>query len=286
MSVDPAWVALSTLPRVGSKTLQRLLHHFGSLDAIIAADVKTLQQVPGVGAKIAAAIQAVDVAAIAAEIVAWQRAGVQLITSDMPRYPAKLRQIDDEPPTLFVRGDNLAPKSLGRTVAIVGTRTPSDEGRQLAWHIGKTLAERGIAIVSGLAFGIDAEAHRGAVSLNYGMAIAVLGGGVLNIYPSQHHELASRILRYGVLLSENTPHATATAARLVARNRIISGLSEALIVVESPAHGGAMYAARAAHAQGRPIYTPPFAASGNQWLLANGANVLPDDLSVLLRDPQ
>ena len=186
-----------------------------------------------------------------------------------------LRDLDDAPPTLFWRGC-LAPAAWAKTVAIVGTRAPSQAARFIALRLAMQLARAGITVISGLALGIDTAAHSGALSAA-GVTFAVLGSGLLNVYPPTNQELAARILQTGALVSELHPCWGANAQRLVSRNRIISGLSRALIVVESDVQGGAMYAARFAREQGRPVYTFDLPASGNQALIRGGARVLDRD---------
>lgn len=264
----------------------RLLAHFGSVEAILAADAVALQQVSGVGKKIAASICTLDVLQIEREMQTWQAAGVYLILSQSITYPSRLLKLEDEPPTLFTRGTMIAPSLWGRTVGVVGTRTPTPRAAGMALTIGAQLARHQITVVSGMALGIDAQAHRGALSMQQGLTLAVLGGGVLNIYPSEHTALAQQIMESGALFSENHPFATATASRLVARNRLIAALSDALIVVETSARGGAMYAARAAQSLNKPIYTFALPADGNQALLQAGAIALSDDLRELLENPK
>jgi DNA processing protein len=141
----------------------------------------------------------------------------------------------------------------------------------LAQRWGAELAERGWCVVSGLAHGIDTAAHYGALAVPNGQTVAVLGGGVLNIYPSENRPLAEAVLRRGALLSETHPHMSPSPSALVARNRLISGLSDILIVVETSIDGGAMHAARRAFDQRRAVYTLDSTASGNRALLAEGA---------------
>jgi DNA processing protein len=186
-----------------------------------------------------------------------------------------LYALDDAPPTLFVRG-HWEPLS-DKTVAIVGTREPSPAAEQVAKELSMELAERGYTIVSGLAVGIDAAAHHGALAVA-GHTLAVLGSGVLNVYPPQHQDLAEAIQLRGALLSEVQPFAETNASALVARNRIITGLSQQVIVVETATDGGAMHAARFAGLQRRRLYTLDLPASGNRALLANGATGIRLDL--------
>jgi DNA processing protein len=168
-----------------------------------------------------------------------------------------------------------------KAVAVVGTRTPSPLAEEIAFQIGKKLAQQEITVVSGLAVGVDTLAHQGALSISNSKTIAVLGSGVLNVYPEQNQALAQQCERHGMIISEIAPSEPPNASRLVARNRIISGLSQAVIVVETSDDGGAMHAARFAQAQGRTVYTVGLSASGNQALLENGAHGLHPDLSNL-----
>ena len=276
---DVGWIALSLTGRIGNKTLQALLNHFeGDTSAVLRADAKTLRQVPGVGPKIAQSIRTIDLKQIEAALKNWRQAGVRVLTLQDDAYPLQLKPLEDAPPTLFVRGENL---TFEKSIAIVGTRNPSDEARSLAQNLSTYLVECGYTIISGLALGIDSAAHFGALAHPEGRTGAVLGCGVLNIYPSAHERLADKIMLEGFVLSEVNPGNTTSPANLVARNRIITGLSDGVIVVETAVDGGAMYAARFASQQGRPIYTVDSAASGNQALIAAGAVVLPKDFENL-----
>lgn len=274
---DTAWVALSLAERIGGKTLRALMAHFNhDPHAILKADASLLRQVPGIGPKMVERIQSISVEYVEQAIPAWQAQGVQIIALDERSYPPYLRALDDAPPTLFVRGQWPPPNR--KRIAIVGTRDPSPKAREITYQLGIELAERGCAIVSGLAYGIDAAAHNSALTIPGVYLLAVLGCGVLNIYPAEHQGLAQSILRGGAVLSELHPYATPSASNLVARNRIITGLADAVIVVETEVDGGAMHAARFAGIQGRPIYTFDFPASGNRSLLTNGAGSLTPDL--------
>jgi DNA processing protein len=275
--IDPAWVALSLLKHVGSKTLRAMLAHFDNdLHAILHADAAALRQVRGVGSKIASAVQQIDVPATARAMQRWQSAGVQIVTLFDPTYPARLRDLDDAPPTLFVRGSLQQAHRL-RGIAMIGTRTPTREAAIAAHRVAAQFADAGYTLVSGLALGIDSLAHRAALDRSAGSTIrtlAVLGSGVLDLYPPENIPLAKEVMSNGALLCEVAPDAPVSPAGLVARNRIITGLCERIIVIESEVGGGAMHAARFAFAQGRKVYTLDLPASGNQWLLANGAELL------------
>lgn len=277
---DCAWVALSLVNNLGGRTLAALLVHFQyDLDAILSAPAAELRKVPGVGPKIAAAIRSIDLDATRRALDRWQQAGVTVLTRDDAAYPPALRRLDDAPPTLFVRGT--LPRQPG--VAIVGTRRPSPQALELAGRLAGSLVRQGHMIVSGLAAGIDRIAHLEAVAQD-GLTTAVLGGGVLSVYPPEHHSLAEAIVLRGALLGEVAPDAPVSVPGLVARNRIIAGLCEHVIVVETGIDGGAMHAARFARAQERFLYTFDLPASGNQALIAAGACVIAPEASQLPPD--
>lgn len=265
------WVALSLIPGLGARTLDRLLEAFGSLEAILAAPPDALQTVPRVGPKTAAAIQAVDLPRTRADIARWQAAGIAILLHSDADYPAALKTLDDPPPVLFRRGAALPQDD--RAIAVVGTRRPSPHARELAAHLAGALAARGWTVVSGLAAGIDAAAHRGALDAG-GRTLAVLGSGLTAIYPAHNARLAARILENGALFCETHPEAGPNSPALVARNRLISGLCHAVIVVEAGLQSGSLHAARFARQQGRMVFAVDSPAPGNRQLLADGAQRL------------
>ena len=276
LDAEVCHIALSLSPNISAKTLNNLRQHFNDdLAAVFDASPRELQRVRGIGEKTATEISRMDPQRVAAQIASWQRSGVAIETMQQNRYPTSLRDLDDGPPTLFRRG-SFQPADWRNTVAIVGTRAPSQEAQFITLELSMKLARADCCVVSGLALGIDTAAHTGCLSAE-GVTIAVLGSGVLNVYPPGNQALAERIRESGALLSELHPYASANAQRLVSRNRIISGLSRAVIVVESDAQGGAMYTARFAREQNRPVYTFDLPASGNQSLIKSGAIVLKRD---------
>lgn len=268
------WVALAIIPGVGGKTIQNLLDAFGNLEAVFGASPESLQRVRGVGPKIAGAIRQTDLAQVGADIRRFEAEGIQtLIASDQGHYPARLRDgLDDWPPVLFVRGDIHTHVEVPG-VAIVGTRWPIPERRALARTMAFELARRGCAIVSGLALGIDAAAHRGALEAG-GRTLAVLGCGLKHIYPEQNIALAEEIVQSGALISETHPEVAVAPQRLVARNRVISGLSHAVIVVEAGEDSGSLIAARRGQTQGRMVFAVEGGDKGCEALIAEGAAAL------------
>jgi DNA processing protein len=182
-----------------------------------------------------------------------------------PSYPAGLERLKNPPPVLYVRGESFALRRPG--VAVVGTRELSSAGRAAAYALGEALPHAGYAVVSGLAKGIDGQAHRGALAAG-GYTAAVLAHGLHTIYPAEHAMLAGEILaENGCLVSEHPDGVALTKGQLVERNRIIAGLSGALVLVESQPDGGAMHAARFAKQAGVPLFAvvskhPAFCRAG------------------------
>lgn len=265
---DVAWVALCLLPRIGGRSLQALLGRFGSAQAVLDAPMQELSALPIIRQESAAAIAAIQPGRVARLMAGWQARGIHLLRWDDPCYPAPLRAIPDPPPLLFARGQ--AEQNWEKVVAVVGTRQPTRPSLQLAQRLGQALTERGWLVVSGLALGIDAAAHRGA--LLAGHTLAMLGCGVNNIHPRQHQQLAETILHKGALYCEVSPEALPSPGALMARNRLISGLARATIVVQAGLGSGSLEAARRARQQQRHVFTlddPGF--EGNQALLRQGA---------------
>ena len=270
------WLALSLSPNIGAATLNNLLNYFDQdLDAVLAAPAHELMRARGVGAKIAREISAIDLDRLAHEWASWRASGINVMLRGGDAYPAPLNNTSDLPLALFA-SRLLPPETWSKALAIVGTRDPSQEARYITLQLAMRLARAGCAVVSGLALGIDAAAHSGALTAD-GVTVAVLGSGIRKIYPEANQPLAARIREKGALLSETHPCFSANAQRLVARNRIISGLSQAVIIVESQVEGGAMHTARFAREQGKPRFTFDLPASGNQRLIAEGAAVLRRD---------
>lgn len=248
-------VRLACLPGVGSRARRDLLAHFGSPEAVLAASPAALASVPGVGRRLAKAIpgQADTTAADAVLDLCLER-DVGILLEGSAGYPPLLARISDAPGLLFVRGSIQPCDSLA--IAIVGSRHATAYGRRIAWQLAGGLARAGYTIVSGLARGIDAAAHRGALDAG-GRTLAVLGSGVLNIYPPEHADLADEIVARGAVLAEVPPQAAPQAGCFPQRNRIVSGLSLGVIVVEAAERSGALITARLAGEQGREVFAVP-----------------------------
>ncbi len=273
MNTLASLVALCLVPGVGGVTLQTLLDRFGSVEAILSASTDDLQATPGIGPRIAAAIRAVDVAQTAAEMAAWQEEGLAVITRAQPCYPPLLFGLRDSPPILFCRGTLTAADA--RAISIVGTRHPARASRHFAERLSCELAARGWTIVSGLAWGIDHAAHTGA--LRGGRTIAVLGSGLRAPLPPEKSRLAAAIIQRGALLSEVHPDTLPNPAALVARNRLIAGMSAATIVVEAGERSGSLHAARFAAKQQRARFAVDNGRAGNTALLRDGAQPISPD---------
>jgi DNA processing protein len=250
-----AEVLLSLVSGVGPRIRKTLLAHFGSAQAVLSAAPSDLREVPGIGAKISRAISAaareIDVEA---ELAMCRERGIAVIIESDDAYPSRLKEIPDPPGVLFVRGA-FAPTD-GLAVAIVGTRHATQYGLAQAERLAAGLSRAGYTIVSGLARGIDAAAHRGALKAG-GRTLAVLGSGVLNVYPPEHVELAGEISLRGAVMSENPPMSPPLAGAFPQRNRIITGLSLGVIVVEASERSGALISARHAMEQGREVFAVP-----------------------------
>lgn len=246
---------LALIPGVGPRIRQSLLECFESPSAVLAAPPSQLQQVPGVGAKLMKAIvSATDEIDVDAEIELCRQHDISILTEGSSCYPRLLAEICDPPGVLFVDGE-VVPND-GMSIAIVGTRHATSYGRQQAERLAGGLARAGLTVVSGLARGIDAAAHRGALNAG-GRTIAVLGSGVLNIYPPEHKELAKQVRGNGAVISENSPHAAPKSGSFPQRNRIITGMSLGTIVVEAAVRSGALISARLAMEQGREVFAVP-----------------------------
>ncbi len=206
-----------------------------------------------------------------------------IVTFNDTNYPPQLKEIADPPPILFVRGN---PALLSRPqIAIVGSRNPSSLGEETAFNFAKTLSQHGFVITSGLALGIDAASHRGALNTK-GYTIAVAGTGLDRVYPARHKELATEIVNTGVMISEFPPGTTAKANHFPRRNRIISGLCQGLLVVEAAKQSGSLITARMALEQNREVFAIPGSihnplARGCNALIREGAKLVETTLDIL-----
>ena len=272
------WLALSMTPGIGGATTRKLVERFGSAEAAFDATDEELLHVPRITSAIVEGLRAVSLEALEYELTSMDDEGVSVLTWDDDDYPANLRRASDAPPLLFMRGNACA--SDENAVAIVGTREPASSSAELAETLARGLAERGLTIVSGLALGIDTAAHLGALNADGGRTLAVLGSGLRVIHPRENALLAEDIVNHGALLSEFHPGTPPSGPNLMARDRIVSGLSQAVIVVEAGLKSGSMDTAAKARHQGRLVFAVP-GSPGTDDLLGSGASPIdPEDIAL------
>lgn len=250
-----AWLALCLVPEVGPATFHRLVNGLGSAEAVLMASMETLERVPGVSREAARAVAEFSWReALDRELRVVKTRGLGLIRLGDDGYPDALAAIHSPPPILYLRG-TLRPQDRV-AVAVVGSRKGTSYGVAMAERISGELAQRGVTIVSGMARGIDAAAHRGALDAG-GRTIAVLGCGLGVTYPPEHGELSDRIAANGALLSEFPFFAPPKPDHFPRRNRVISGLTLGVVVVEAGTESGALITANYALEQGREVFAVP-----------------------------
>lgn len=287
----PRWclVGLSLVPGLGAVRIARLIAHFGSSDAAWTAPPEALVRVHGMGPGTVAAIAAArGVNRVDPALRRAADAGARVVTWLDAGYPVRLRGIPASPPVVYVRGGWCDDRPA---VAIVGTRRATSYGLGVAERLAAALAELGITIVSGLARGIDAAAHRSVLRAG-GFTVGVLGCGIDVAYPPEHRTLIRAMSMHGGVVAEAPPGAPPERGAFPARNRLISGLADAVIVVEGDVGSGALITARLAGAQGRPVFAVPgsvhaWGSRGPHRLLAAGAKIVtgPDDVLTALGRP-
>lgn len=254
--IDPKayWVGFNLVKGIGAVRLRNLIQHFGDVETAWHASPQEMRAA-GLGPKLIETVQQVR-AGVSLELV-WERVhslGIQVLTWEDEAYPRRLKEIDQPPPVLYLRG-NLLPEDEW-AVAIVGTRGITAYGRQVTAEIASVLARRGVTVISGLARGVDAEAHKATLNAG-GRTLAVLGSGVDQIYPPEHRQLANQIIASGALMSDYAPGTPPDGVNFPPRNRIISGLSMAVIVIEAGERSGALITAEFAADQGREVFAVP-----------------------------
>ena len=268
------YLALLRIPQLGSAGIWLLLQHFPDTAAVFAASSRELQAL-GLQAGAVQGLRRPDWRGAEADME-WLRDGdASCLSYDDPLYPPLLKQIPDPPPMLFVRGDV---EILSRLqIAIVGSRNPSPSGLRTARRFAADLGDLGVTITSGLALGIDSQAHAGALQAG-AATVAVLGCGLQTLYPRSNRRLADSICENGALMTEFPPAMRALAANFPRRNRLISGLSVGVLVVEAALRSGSLITARLAMEQGREVFAVPGAihnpvARGCHYLIRQGAKL-------------
>lgn len=274
---DRAGILLALTPEVGPILRSRLLERFGDAKSVLAASESDLQEVQGIGPKISRRIiHARHEVQLDAQLALVREHGLGVLLPSRADYPHMLKEIPDPPGVLFVRGAIEPADAMA--VAIVGTRRATNYGKQQAERLAAGLVRAGVTVVSGLARGIDAAAHCGALQAG-GRTIAVLASGVLNIFPPEHDKLADEVAAHGAVVSEVAPTMPPLSGMFPQRNRIISGLSLGVVIVEAADRSGALITARHAMEQGREVFAVPGpvdspGSSGPHRLLRDGAKLV------------
>jgi DNA processing protein len=248
------WVGFNLIKGIGAVRMQGLVAYFGDLEPAWRASPADLAEA-GLGLKlIERVVQArenVDLDKVWEKI---EKQGIKILTWQDDAYPQRLKEIDQPPPVLYIRGEYL-PDDLF-AVAIVGTRRVTPYGRQITEELSSFLASNGLTVISGLARGVDVIAHQASLKAG-GRTIAVLGSGVDKIYPPEHRALAEQIMERGAIISDYAPGTPPDASNFPPRNRIISGLSLAVVVIEAGETSGALITAEFAAEQGREVFAVP-----------------------------
>jgi len=270
------WVGFNLVKGIGAVRLQALRDHFGDLSVAWQAPLEALQAA-GLSLKLAQRVMQIRVSVDLEKYMARLGVqGIQILTWDDENYPRRLKEIDQPPPVLYMRG-HLRPEDFW-SVAVVGTRRVSAYGRQVADELAMFLANHGVTVISGLARGVDAIAHQAALKAG-GRTIAVLGSGVDRIYPPENTHLAENMIKCGAIMSDYAPGTPPDASNFPPRNRIISGLSMATVVVEAGQTSGALITAQFAVDQGREVFAVPGnilapQSKGTNKLIVEGAHPL------------
>lgn len=294
MTEPEAYIALNMIRKIGPVRVRRLLQTFGSPVKILQAGERELCGVEGIGREVAASIRGWESTVdLAGELELVKDFGARVVTLGCPDYPALLAEIHDPPTVLYVWGD-LQDRDR-HAIGIVGTRKPSHYANECAKKFSYQMAYAGVTVVSGLARGIDTAAHQGALAAR-GRTIAVIGSGLLSVYPPENLALAEKIAGSGAVVTEFSMKVQADKQTFPMRNRIISGSSFGLLVVEAGVRSGALISANQAGEQGRSIYVVPGRidqpnAIGSNRLIQQGAKLVMsasdilDDMGMLFAAP-
>jgi DNA processing protein len=271
------WLALSLVPGLGSVGIKNLVERFGSSEAVFRAEVQDLMSVENVRKDLALRIVKREFSLDPSRVLKrLEKLGARIVTYEDPLYPALLREIHDPPMVLYLRGQDIPSKST--FVAIVGSRNPTPYGLKAAEKIAQGLARRGLGVVSGMATGIDSAAQWGCIE-GKGFTVAVLGTGIDVIYPSPNKKLFEKIICHGAAITEFPLGAPPEPKHFPIRNRIISGLSKGVVVVEATKKSGSLITAGLALEQGREVFAVPgsidsFKSVGCHYLIKQGARLI------------
>jgi DNA processing protein len=278
-----SWFCLKSVPGIGNHLFKRLINRFNSPDVVFQASQQQLLQVEGITKRQAAAILNYKAPqSIKAELDQANQKGYKIITLIDSAYPQLLREIPDPPPFLYVSGRL---QGTPKNIAVVGSRNPTAYGVSTTQKLCADLCANDITIVSGMAVGIDAAAHQGALA-GKGKTVAVLGSGFNKIYPSQNRRLFERISEEGAVITEFELNAEPEAHHFPIRNRIISGMSMGTIVVEATRRSGSLITARLAAEQNREVFAVPgsiqsFKSTGTHALIKQGAKLVENAQDVI-----
>ena len=271
------WIALRFVFGIGNINYKNLINYFGSPKRVFQATTEELEQVEGITSRAINSIKQFKPSAeIDHEIKQIQLHAIKVVTLKDSAYPVNLKNIYDPPPFLYIKGDLI--EKDANAIAVVGSRIASEYGISTTERISRDLARSGFTIVSGMARGIDSAAHHAALSVN-GRTIAVLGSGIDVIYPPENRKLYEAIAAHGAVISEFPLGAQPSAYNFPARNRIISGLSLGVLVVEASLKSGSLITARLALEQGRDVFAVPgnvhsYKSKGTHRLLKEGAKLV------------
>jgi len=291
MTSTEACIALNMLPTVGPVRLRKLLEVFGTPERVLSAKRRELRAVEGIGGEVADQIAAWESTVdLPAELNRIRDFGATVITQDLPSYPRSLREIHAPPIVLYVWGE--IQERDNHAIGIIGARQTTHYGSESAKKLAYQIAYAGLSVISGLARGIDTAAHQGALAAK-GRTIAVIGAGLLEIYPPENRGLAEKIMANGAAVSEFSMEIKPDRQTFPMRNRIISGWSHGILVVEAGLNSGALITASQAIEQGRSVYAVPGhinapSAMGSNRLIQQGAKLVMsasdilEDLQILL----
>jgi DNA processing protein len=278
------WLALSLTPGIGSTLMRRLLDRFNTPEAVFHAPMKELSKIEGLGEKVAQEIRKGPLEKVVErELSLLREVGGRVITLKDEEYPKRLKDIYDPPALLYVRGE--LKKEDEFAISIVGSRKTTPYGRWFTEKVSQELARHGVTIVSGMARGIDSLAHWGAIS-GGGRTIAVLGCGVDVIYPSENRNLFAKMIDRGAILSEFPMGSPPEGGHFPRRNRIISGLSLGVVVVQASEKSGSLITAGYALEQGREVFAVPGnvgteSSRGTHRLIKEGAKLVESSEDIL-----
>ena len=248
-------ISLELIPGIGSKAIKQLISYCGSASSVYSTPKSKLLKIPGVGEKLAQLISdSKPIKEAETILVSAEKIGAEAFHYTHPDFPNRLKQVDDAPNILFKKGNaDLNPK---RSIAIVGTRKATPYGKEVTEKIVRELANHEVQIVSGLAYGIDIQAHKSCLDHSVS-TIGVLAGGLDRVYPSIHKQYAEAMQLDGAIVSESIPGTKPDPHLFPARNRIIAGMADAVIVVEAAAKGGALITAHIADSYNRTVFAVP-----------------------------